>query len=152
MVKKLLAQIGAPLGMLLCLMVLIAGILAAFGQLHMDTNGNSLGFYSSGDTGLPSYHNPLINRIWFTEPLGLFALPAVLFGLRKRLHAYALPWLFAAFGVLCRLLIWRGSYDYDPEVSSALPSFLDWQIPILIGLAVGSVVTIVLHIRASRQP
>ena len=139
MTKKLLIQIGAPLIVLICLMLLTTGILAIFGQVHVDTDGGSLGLYNSSNAGWAPYYNPLINLVWIAEMFGLVALPIVLFLLRKRLRCNIWPWLFCALGVLFAWFNYQIG-DYDPEVTSTFPYFLHYQLWPLGGLVVGAII------------
>jgi hypothetical protein len=151
MLKSIAVQFGKALCIFFAIAMVVFGLQAAAGHFRIDIAHGShgaLGVYDSVLIGSPAYYNPGIFTISAVEIISLLLMPIVLPISRRYIQALKdvsiIPWVLvlATLAVYTfALVVWPGfsAHEGSPDLifESALPYFLQMQIPVAIGLTLG---------------
>lgn len=149
MLRRYILPFVTTLALLIGLMMVLAGLLFATGELQIWGGAGKLGLLSPDVRGLSSYYNPAIETLWLVETGALFFLPIVLFVLRKRLKLPTIPWAIVGLVAISTYFIWPAHLgEIDTSLVSVLPYFLRTQLPLGIGCIIGY---ILLKVKATLQ-
>ncbi|HTE57360.1 MAG TPA: hypothetical protein VK694_01335 [Verrucomicrobiae bacterium] len=121
------------------LMVLGFILIVVLGKFRVEYEQNMFALKDPSYRQLPSYYNPLWSLLAALQYFALLVQPFVLFIFRKQLRLKVLPWVFLLILVVLFITIvslTASPEGPDPTLTSNLPTFLQFQLFIVIAAAI----------------